>query len=60
MKDSQNGFVVPLLIAIIALLVVGGGVYVYQNNRTEVLSLDLGMDIWFPQASKGVERIFII
>ncbi|MEI8327732.1 MAG: hypothetical protein WCG02_01180 [Candidatus Taylorbacteria bacterium] len=39
MKDSQKGFVVPLLIAIIALLVVGGGVYVYQNNRTESLSV---------------------
>ena len=33
MKNLQKGFVVPLLIAIIAVLVVGGGVYVYNNNK---------------------------
>ncbi len=35
MKNSQKGFVVPLLIAIIALLVVGG-VYIYKNKKVEV------------------------
>jgi uncharacterized protein (UPF0333 family) len=32
MKNSQKGFVVPLLVAIIVLLVVGGGVYYYSKN----------------------------
>ncbi len=38
MKNSQKGFVVPLLLAIIAVLVVGGGVYVYKN-KTDVAPL---------------------
>lgn len=33
MKNSQKGFVVPLLI-IIAVLVIGGGVYIYYKNKT--------------------------
>lgn len=36
MKNSQKGFVVPLLIGIIALLVIGGGVYIYGNKKVEV------------------------
>lgn len=32
MKDSQNGFIAPLLI-VIAVLVIGGGVYFYKNNE---------------------------
>ena len=36
MKNSQKGFVVPLLIVIIAVLVVGGGIYVYENKKAEV------------------------
>lgn len=36
MKNSQKGFVVPLLIAIIAVLAIGGGVYVYENKKAEV------------------------
>jgi hypothetical protein len=35
MKNSQKGFVVPLLLGIIALLVIGGGVYIYENNKIE-------------------------
>ena len=35
MKNSQKGFVVPLLLVIIAVLVIGGGVYVYENKKTE-------------------------
>ena len=34
-KNLQKGFVVPILIAIIALLVLGGGVYFYTNKRIE-------------------------
>ena len=33
MKNSQKGFVVPLLIAIIALLAIGSGVYYYSKNK---------------------------
>jgi len=36
MKNSQKGFVVPLLVAIIAVLVIGGGVYVYENKKVEI------------------------
>lgn len=32
---NQKGFIVPLLLTIIAILVIGGGVYVYQNKVTE-------------------------
>ena len=43
MKNSQKGFVVPLLIAIIAVLVIGGGVYVYEKNKkTETPVVDTG------------------
>lgn len=36
MKNSQKGFVMSLLVAIIAVLVIGGGVYIYQNNKVKV------------------------
>lgn len=36
MKNSRKGFVVPLLMAVIALLVIGGGVYIYRNKNAEV------------------------
>ncbi len=36
MKNLQKGFIVPVLLVIIALLVVGGGVYVYENKKAEV------------------------
>ena len=32
--NSQKGFVVPLIIAIVVVLVVGG-LYIYENNKTE-------------------------
>ncbi|MCW3119692.1 MAG: hypothetical protein JWM28_3774 [Chitinophagaceae bacterium] len=35
MKNKQQGFIVPLLITIIALFVIGGGIYVYENKKTE-------------------------
>jgi Ser-Thr-rich glycosyl-phosphatidyl-inositol-anchored membrane family len=35
MKNSQKGFVVPLLVAIIAILIIGGGVYIYENKKVE-------------------------
>lgn len=35
MINSQKGFIVPVLLGIIALLVVGGGVYVWKNNTTK-------------------------
>ncbi len=39
MKKSQKGFVVPLLIGIIALLLIGGGVYIYENEKVETSAL---------------------
>lgn len=35
MKDLQKGFIVPVLLVIIAIFVVGGGVYIYENKKTE-------------------------
>ncbi len=35
MKNSQKGFVVPLIIAIIVLLVISGSVYIYKNKKAE-------------------------
>ncbi len=35
MKNSQKGFIVPLLLVIIVALVVGGSVYIYKNKKTE-------------------------
>lgn len=40
MKNSQKGFIVPALLVIIALLVIGGGVYVYKNKKTETPVVD--------------------
>ena len=36
MRDSQKGFIVPVLLVIIVLLVVGSGVYVYKNKKAEI------------------------
>jgi hypothetical protein len=33
--NNQKGFIVPLLIAIIAVLLIGGGVYIYSNEKVE-------------------------
>ena len=33
MKISQKGFIAPLLLALIALLLIGGGAYVYIQNK---------------------------
>ncbi len=35
MKNNQKGFVIPIIIAIVALLVVGGGTYIYTRNKVE-------------------------
>lgn len=35
MKNSQKGFIMPVLVIIIALLVIGGGFYIYKNKKTE-------------------------
>ncbi|MDD5050291.1 MAG: hypothetical protein PHV93_00935 [Candidatus Pacebacteria bacterium] len=39
MKNLQKGFVVPLLIAFIALLAIGGGIYLYSKNTKNTNSL---------------------
>ncbi len=42
MKTTQKGFVVPLLIGIIAILAVGGGAYVYsQKNKVKTAPTNL-------------------
>jgi len=38
MKNSSKGFIVPLLITAVALLIIGGGVYFYETNKTQTLN----------------------
>lgn len=33
--NNQKGFIVPILVAVIAILLIGGGVYVYTNEKVE-------------------------
>lgn len=35
MKNKNKGFIVPVLLGIIALLVIGGGIYIYKNEKVE-------------------------
>ncbi len=35
MENSQKGFIAPVILVIIALLVIGGGVYVYKSKKVE-------------------------
>lgn len=41
MKNLQKGFVVPLIIAIIAVLAIGGGVYVYENKKEKTPAVNI-------------------
>lgn len=36
MKNQQKGFIIPLVVIVIAILAIGGGVYVYKNKKTNV------------------------
>lgn len=53
MKNSQKGFVIPLLITIIALLGIGGGAYVYTKN---VKLTDLNFKIDTQEKSSSVSN----
>lgn len=44
MKNSQEGFIVPALLVIIAVLVIGGGVYIYKNNKSVVPAISVNTD----------------
>jgi hypothetical protein len=35
MQNLQKGFIVPVLLAVIAILIVGGSVYIYKNKTSE-------------------------
>ena len=39
---NQKGFIVPLLLGIIAVLVIGGGVYIYQTQKAQAPAVDTG------------------
>lgn len=54
MKNLQKGFIVPLILAIIAILIVGGGAYVYLNKKTQIFwktytSEKYGFEFKYPQ-----------
>lgn len=40
MKNSQRGFVVPLVLVLIAFLLIGGGAYVYMQNQLSAAEVD--------------------
>ena len=42
--NSQKGFVIPLIIAIVAILAIGGGVYVYENKKVEAPAINIPID----------------
>ena len=43
MKNKQKGFVTPLLIGIIVILIIGGAIYFYENKKAEApISLNTG------------------
>lgn len=52
MKNLQKGFIVSAFIAVIALLVIGGGVYVYENKKVEVPVSNVNTDV---QATNQVQ-----
>ena len=37
MKNKQKGFVVPLVIVMIAILAIGSSVYYYKNKKVDLL-----------------------
>jgi len=43
MKKISQGFVIPLLIAVVTLLGIGGGVYVFMNKKTVDISVPKGV-----------------
>lgn len=53
MKNSQKGFIVPVLLVVIALLVVGGGVYFYESKKTETPTV---MDTGTQQPSQNQQQ----
>lgn len=40
MKNLQKGFIVPVLLLIIALLAIGGGAYIYNQKKTSKVSVN--------------------
>jgi len=53
MKNQNEGFIVPILLGIIALLVIGGGVYMYENKKADVPIAPVNMDV---QATNQVQQ----
>src|SRR3989338_6545306 len=45
MKNSQKGFIAPLFIAIIILLLVGVGFYLYETKKAEAPVVDNGTNV---------------
>lgn len=44
MKNYQKGFVTPLLITVVALLVIGGGVYFYLQTKSQQVPQEITTD----------------
>lgn len=57
MINNQKGFVVPLLLAIIAILVIGSGVYVYNNKKAETSTLSVDTEVQTTNQTKQQTNI---
>lgn len=63
MKNNKKGFIVPLLIAIIALLIIGGGAYVYiyiqqkANTQPSDEKIDCGAMNLPPDCNSGAKEV---
>lgn len=55
MKDLPKGFIVRVLLVIIALLVVGGGVYIYKTKKAEQPIITPSAEV---KSSQKIARIF--
>ena len=59
MKTSQKGFISPLLLALIAILLVSGGVYVYvQKKQVKVVDATIQTTLPVAPAGDNTEELF--
>jgi hypothetical protein len=59
MKKSHRGFIVPLLLAIIALMLVGGGAYVYTQKKEASPAVSGGLPVATSTAQTANESVSI-
>ena len=58
--NKQKGFIIPLLIGIIAVLIIGGGVYVYSTKKAEKVDAPLVIDSNLPATTTSPNQSSVI